>query len=428
MKAEFKPLLLPLLATLGHGISALAPVHPVLLWVAMAAMAAAWGHFLWSLYSGKIQLLYHTQDSADQASSEHQHYLDLLDQTQTMADAEIAALRSEMSRVHDLVAEAVNDIGGSFEEIQQHSHSQEGAMRRIVEEGDDSGALDLQGFASRAGELMGQLVDVLAQESAHSAQNVERIDGMAGHLDAVFELLEDVKSIADQTNLLALNAAIEAARAGDAGRGFAVVAEEVRSLSERSTSFNDQIRKRVHDSREAMAKVRGAVTEMAARDLAASDDAGKRVEHLVGQAETINRHLAEGIGQVSACGERIAQAVNQAVRSLQFGDITTQAVNAAYAHLDRLADMGGEARNMQSGLPVASAVHSTRASAPVSSQVSTPAPVSAPMPAPRKSTSPIGQSLAQARERIEPKQNAWQQTPHKPVEQVSLNAGAVELF
>ncbi|MGJ8668580.1 MAG: methyl-accepting chemotaxis protein [Oceanococcus sp.] len=244
---------------------------------------------------------------------------------------------------------------------------------------------------------MTQLVDVLAQESAHSAQNVDRIDDMAGHLDAVFELLEDVKSIADQTNLLALNAAIEAARAGDAGRGFAVVAEEVRSLSERSTSFNDQIRKRVHDSREAMAKVRGAVKDMAARDMQASQDASNKVEFLVGQADGINRALAEAIGQVSACGERIASAVNNAVRSLQFGDITTQAVTAAYAHLDRLSDMRGEAGALQGGMHPAAAPQQR-------------------------------EQLAQASERLAPKQEAWRQQPHKPVNQQSMNSGAVELF
>src|SRR3546814_6363889 len=93
---------------------------------------------------------------------------------------------------------------------------------------------------------------------------------MGKHLDAIFDLLGDVKTIADQTNLLALNAAIEAARAGEAGRGFAVVAEEVRSLSERSTNFNEQIRKLVSVSKDAIAKVRDTVGDMATRDSSVS--------------------------------------------------------------------------------------------------------------------------------------------------------------
>src|SRR3546814_2120216 len=99
---------------------------------------------------------------------------------------------------------------------------------------------------------------------------------MVKHLDAIFDLLGDVKTIADQTNLLALNAAIEAARAGEAGRGFAVVAEEVRSLSERSTNFNEQIRKLVSVSKDAIAKVRDTVGDMATRDSSVSSGAQDR--------------------------------------------------------------------------------------------------------------------------------------------------------
>ena len=397
MKADYKPLIFPLLATVAHFVSALAPVPLAVTLGIGAVMLAGWGYLVWSLQVGRLNLhaVGHAEDDPDA-----QHYKHLLEEVQSMADREIAQLRQEMQRVHDLVAEAVSDISRSFDEIQQHSSTQEIEMRRIVDEGDDSGTLDLRGFTSKAGSLMSQLVDVLAEESAQSADNVERIDDMASHLDAIFELLEDVKSIADQTNLLALNAAIEAARAGDAGRGFAVVAEEVRSLSERSTSFNDQIRKRVHDSREAMAKVRGAVKEMAARDMQASEEAKAKVEHLVGQSESLNHALAQGIGQVSACGDRIAEAVNKAVRSLQFGDITTQAVNAAFQHLERLSDMGSEASQLRHGLPGEG----------------------------RRPGVNYQEHLAKARERIEPKQEEWQKSPHQPARQESMDTGGVELF
>ncbi|MBE6051077.1 MAG: HAMP domain-containing protein [Clostridium sp.] len=57
----------------------------------------------------------------------------------------------------------------------------------------------------------------------------------------ISKYIESLTDIAEQTNLLALNAAIEAARAGEDGKGFSVVAEEIRTLSEESNSFTDNI-------------------------------------------------------------------------------------------------------------------------------------------------------------------------------------------
>src|SRR5690606_41765735 len=99
---------------------------------------------------------------------------------------------------------------------------------------------------------MEQLVEALEQVAGQSTTTVQHIDQMAQHLDGIFALLEDVKSIADQTNLLALNAAIEAARAGEAGRGLAVGADEARHLSERATTAHAQLRKLAHRSKDAI--------------------------------------------------------------------------------------------------------------------------------------------------------------------------------
>lgn len=56
-------------------------------------------------------------------------------------------------------------------------------------------------------------------------------------------ILQVIDEVAEQTNLLALNAAIIAAQAGDQGKGFAVVAEEIKELSERTSSSTKEIAK-----------------------------------------------------------------------------------------------------------------------------------------------------------------------------------------
>jgi methyl-accepting chemotaxis protein len=162
---------------------------------------------------------------------------------------------------------------------------------------------------------------------------------MVEHLDSIFELLEDSKSIADQTNLLALNAAIEAARAGDLGRGFAVVADEVRSLSSRSTSFNEQIKSRVNDANTAITYVNQTVNGMASRDLDITIKAKERVDFTLGAVQNMNVYFSDKIGEISNVEKDLDNAVGVAIRSLQFEDICRQALEAVEKSTGRLDEM-----------------------------------------------------------------------------------------
>ncbi len=72
-----------------------------------------------------------------------------------------------------------------------------------------------------------------AQTIKIAVNSINSVQKLTGQINKAVSTIAD---IADQTKLLALNATIESARAGEAGRGFKVVADEVKNLSEMSST------------------------------------------------------------------------------------------------------------------------------------------------------------------------------------------------
>ena len=268
--------------------------------------------------------------------------------------AEYDGLREEVVRVRKLLSDAIGGLANSFQDMTRMAKEQGVLVNDIIErsagalEGDgEDEAINVRRFAAETSELMEHFIEILVSISKQSVATVHHIDDMVDHLDGIFKVLGDVKDIAEQTNLLALNASIEAARAGDAGRGFAVVADEVRKLSLRSANFNEQIRDRVSNAKNAIAKVRDTVGEIASRDMNVTIRAKERVNQLLGQVSDMNEYYSVKIGDVFRYGELIGTAVEQGVRSLQFEDIANQSLSGALRHLERLEEMWKELQVIQ---------------------------------------------------------------------------------
>ncbi|MCL6618994.1 MAG: chemotaxis protein [Thermomonas hydrothermalis] len=379
------PLLLTVLLMLAELLAWPLPLRLAL----VVTTALAWGVVVWRNLPSKAEV---------QRLHDHAR---LLDELRGFVGNEIDGTHNEINRTRTLIRDSVAKLGMSFEAVNRKSREQSTVVARLVERtGEDSGSIDITRFAQQAAQQVEQLVQVLEEASTQNGVTVSHIDAMAGHLDGIFSLLEDVKSIADQTNLLALNAAIEAARAGDAGRGFAVVADEVRNLSERSTAFNEQIRKLVHNSKDAIAKVRETVSQMASRDIERVRTARAESAAMLERVDVIQRSLGNSVREIADCGRAIDASVAEAVRSLQFEDIATQALGAADIHLQRLAQINNEAIALHDVLKRS---HGFR-------------------------DEEMEKALARISNRINQMRGEWERPPHKPVSQENMSPGGIELF
>lgn len=433
MQTCARTLAVPALVTAAHVAVQATGAAPTTVLLTFVAVVAAWSWSSWRL----IRRAADAEREAAAYRGSHDAQRRMLAELRGGIANEACGVREEVDRVSGLLREAIRDLTGAFGRMTEQSQRQSQAVSQVLSQTSRGGAgVDVRQFAQRAGSLMESLVGTMSEATRQSAASVQRIDSMVKHLDAIFELLGDVKTIADQTNLLALNAAIEAARAGEAGRGFAVVAEEVRNLSERSTSFNEQIRKLVFSSKDAVAQVRETVGQMATRDNDTTDRARQEVSRLLAEMENLNTLLNDGMREVSGAGEQIRDAVGQAVRCLQFEDIATQALGSAARHVGRLEAVGAEAGRAAGGEPeerVAESVptryHEPAAAATVSPAASMSKPPANVVPVALATVTASGAAnTAAVRLNGKDHPHDWRAPVHKPVAQESMQAGAVELF
>jgi methyl-accepting chemotaxis protein len=155
---------------------------------------------------------------------------------------------------------------------------------------------------------------------------VEKVTYIANQMPKVMKALKDIDQIAAQTNLLALNAAIEAARAGESGRGFAVVADEVRALSNRSAGFSNDIQAQLRNINDAINGLTSEVGIVASQDMSYVLDAKREVETAISELLEKSKQdqvVATNLDEISSL---LVSALHQAMRGLQFEDITSQNV------------------------------------------------------------------------------------------------------
>lgn len=289
---------------------------------------------------------------------------------------ELGALGASVNRTTDAIAQTVRQVrqqaqdlaataqhlAASAQELQAAAQGisattaqlSEGTdrQRRLVAQGvaDAEAAVGvaetLRGRAEEAERQIAAIAQQARERGDEIAQASELLQAVVAHLDRMADaagaleqgsreigkLVDAITRIASQTDLLALNAAIEAARAGPHGLGFRVVADEVRKLSEQSARAAEEVRGRVQQTQDQIARLGGAMSE------------GRRTAAGVGEASAAVQAALEAIFADLNTTVRFAtvfasETAQQSARMREVARRMTEASAAAQGQMASLGDL-----------------------------------------------------------------------------------------
>ncbi len=255
-----------------------------------------------SLFTSINQMVDNIKQTIQQVS-------EAVDSTMSVS-TQIAASVEEMSAGAEELNNQTNSIATSIDEmtktIVETTHNTSSAAQSAK----DAGIM-----ADEGGKVVNKAVSGMETISTVVSQAAEKIIELGNNSDKIGEIIAVINEIAEQTNLLALNAAIEAARAGEHGRGFAVVADEVRKLSERTSSATKEIADMVQEiqsyTKQAVSSINEGTEEVKEGKILA-EKAGEAILNIV---EKTNKVVDE-ISQVATASEEQSSTSEQVSQNI----------------------------------------------------------------------------------------------------------------
>lgn len=324
----------------------------------------------------------------------------LMEQSSVLFDLQLRHLETETQQVKALIDDAVGNLSQSFHGLTEQAQQQKQIFDSLYRDNEtDAGEMSVESFISETEHLLNYFVEIILQNSKDSVYLMHSLDDMTAKVNAVLALLGNVKGIASSISLLSLNASIEAARAGEAGRGFSVVAEEIRKLSLSSDKLSDEINVLSSEVIDKLDNVSKVVIRVASADMNMALDGKQKVKDMTQYIGEKNQRTENAISESNALSEQIHQSVGQAVRALQFEDMSRQLLEHIDNRLQVLQDLLAFTEHLSETL--------TRQTAEPAKQQA---------------------ELAKLKTRLESIKPAMQNTEHKAVSQQHMGTGDIELF
>jgi len=217
------------------------------------------------------------------------------------------------SAVEDTSA-SVEEVGASIREVEENARKSSGLAEKVQE------ITSGEGMMSVVNAVEG--MDNISEEVRKSADIIQKLGIRSVDIEKVLSVIKDV---AEQTNLLSLNAAILAAQAGEYGKSFSVVADEIRGLSERTSSSTREI---------------GGIVKTIQKDI---KDAVYTIDSAQGK-------VVEGNSLVMKVGEALREILNASIQSTEMTKAIERATEEQSVGLKQITLAVDDIRKMMSSV------------------------------------------------------------------------------
>ena len=248
----------------------------------------------------------------------------------SVVDEYLSNSNKDLHSIEGLVNGSVTELASSFKNLNKSCAEEQNLIVELTSKLDSlvntegSDCLSLEDVVLSTKEVLSNLINFIVDMSKGSVLIVERIDDVNIYMEEMYDSLKGIRNISDQTNLLALNASIEAARAGEAGRGFSVVADEIRKLANTTNAMSDAISKSVIASRGEIQNSRKIIEQYASKDISDALDLNQKVVAMMSELRGFNGMLSDTLHNVANLNTEIENNVSKAVQALQFEDLVAQ--------------------------------------------------------------------------------------------------------